>query len=389
MRRMGEMVQKIRMRLPALLLLVATLVFWGFYDRYEPVDPALVDAPSLADATSVRGDCVETNGLFTLKVVPGGPIASIHFRLPSAIRYSMLRVKGRIRTEGVVVGSTDWRCARLLLTQYDKNGTWIPGHHGIVSQNGTLGWKRHEDVFEIDATAAHADLVIEQTGTEGLAEFDGLLVEPIRVRPSFVWWRSAFGLSWLGMAVLFFKRCRLDRRRLRVLILLNALVIVCGTLMPETWIEVTTDHVKATVVKVLSAKEHPSSIPASPAAGPNVTAQSKPPAPVIDRERELMDEFNATLGNLHGVGHYLLFASLCFLVYCSAALERQRRVYYAKVALDVLLFAAVTESLQHLTNDRRPGVSDWMIDVYGMVTALLAFLAVRLVARIASLRRRA
>ena len=78
----------------------------------------------------------------------------------------------------------------------------------------------------------------------------------------------------------------------------------------------------------------------------------------------------------HQVGHFALFASLCFLVYLSAALERQHVGYFAKVGFDILVFAAITESLQFLTLDRNAGVSDLLIDIYGMATAFVLFLAV-------------
>ena len=77
------------------------------------------------------------------------------------------------------------------------------------------------------------------------------------------------------------------------------------------------------------------------------------------------------------MGHFVLFASLCFLVYLSAALERQHPAYFIKVGLDILLFAAITEALQFLTLDRSAGLADLRIDLYGMAGALLLFLAVR------------
>ena len=82
--------------------------------------------------------------------------------------------------------------------------------------------------------------------------------------------------------------------------------------------------------------------------------------------------------------HFL--ATLCFLVYLSAALERQHPAYYIKVGLDVLLFAAITEALQYLTRDRTAGVADLRIDLYGMAFALLLFCLVRPLVRYLSSR---
>ncbi len=371
---MKDWKEKLRMRLPALVLLASTLLFWEFYERYELSGPVLLSSPSFADATRLRGDCHETDGRLILSVPAGGKPARVNFRLPNGTEYDQIRVRGRIKVDGVVVGRNPWRCARLLLVQYDADNKWISGHHGVVATDGTHDWEAYEDVFEIDQKAAFVDLVIQQIGLEGTAEFDGLLAEPIRVRASYGWWRALFAAMWMGMGVIYFRRCRLDGRRLRILILLNAIAIIAGTLMPGRWIEDTTDYAKEEAVKILET---------APPRSPKHAESQKPP-PQREVTLEKMDRFGGMVGGVHGVGHFGLFASLCFLVYLSAALERQHRSYYYRVAFDILLFSAVTESLQYLTIDRTPDIRDWLIDLGGMVAAFLVFQLVRAIMRFRS-----
>ncbi len=357
---MNEWIYKLRMRLPALILLVVTLIFWGLYDRYEAAGDALLQAPSLADATRVRGACTETNGHFVLTVPLDGKTASINFRMPRATHYNLIRVRARIKVDGVTVGKYPWSCARLLLTQYDKNDKWMPGEHGVVAEQGTRDWKTHEDVFEIETDAFHADVVIQQIGRSGVAAYDQLLAEPVRLRRSFFFWQIVFCGLWVAMAVLYFKRCRLDRRKLRILILLNVLAILAGTMMPGDWISDTSEKLKKTVARKVEARQ----------------------APMLEQELNRIDHFNEVVGGAHVAGHFVLFASLCFLVYWSAALERQHMSYYFKVAFDILIFAAITESLQYLTIDRTAGVLDWQMDIYGLLTGFGLFVATRLIAGI-------
>ena len=343
--------QKLKLRLPAMLLLTATLLFLAVYERYEPAGPILLDSPSMADASRVRGDCTESNGHFTLTVSPGGKTAGINFRLPEASRYGRIRVHGRMKVDGVIEGKNPWRCARLLLVQYDARDKWIPGHHGVVAEKGTRDWEMYSDVFDLDPQAVHVDLVIHQSGSEGSAEFDLLVAEPVQLRPSFRWWRMLFAAAWISMAVLFFRRCRLHRRKLRVLILLNAIIIIIGTMMPERWIEDSVQHAQKELAKTIEKPSEP-----------------KEPAPAVQpalgsHTVEIIDQFSEKVGGLHVIGHFALFASLCFLIYLSAALEHQPRTYFFKVAFDVLLFAGITESLQYLTLDRTPDVNDMFIDV--------------------------
>lgn len=358
------------LRLPAILLLAATVLFWSLYDRYEPIGQPMLPSPSLASASAVRGDVSETGGRFVLDVPMGGKTADVRFALPTAMDYSTLRVRARLKVDGVVAGKHAWNCARMLVVQYDAKGKWISGHHGLAAEKGSKDWKWTEDVFEIFPNAARADVVLQQGGKAGRAEFAGLEVWPVRIRPSFVWWRIAFAVLWLGAAILYFPRCRLHTRRLKVLISINAVAILVGTLMPSDWVDDAAVQMKATAARIT----------ASAPAAPSVQTSPVPQKPV-ERESAQMDRFNAVVGNAHLAGHFVLFASLCFLVYLSAALERQHPVYFFKVGLDILLFAAITESLQLLTLDRTAGIGDMRIDVYGMALALLVFLAVLPVVR--------
>jgi VanZ family protein len=370
---MEDFIKKLKLRLPAIGLLVITLVFWGVYDRYEAAGPVLLQSPALDDAVRIHGDCKGQDGRYILRVAPGGPRVTANFRIPGGTGYDRIRVRGRIKTDGVVAGRYRWRCARIVMAQYDENNKWIPGHHGLIAQDGTTDWTECEDVFEIDGQAAQADLAIQQLGREGVAEFDRLSVQPVQLRASFTWWRLAFAGSWLGVGVLFYRRCRLESRRLRRLILINAVIIMIGTLMPGQLIEDSAEYARAEAVKMLQSVR--------PEA-PSGTDMQQPPAAGKDAQ-ERVDRFSGFIGGLHGIGHFVLFASLCFLVYLSAAFEGQHRSYFLKVVFDILLFAGVTESLQYLTLDRIPGITDWLIDVAGLLAAFLLFLAVMLIRSIA------
>ncbi len=371
---MSHVLEKLRLRLPAIILLAATLSFWGLYDRHEPVAPPLLQMPGMADATRGRGDCTETNGVFTLAVPVGGVPASLNFRMPGANRFPLIRVRARIRTDRVEQGRYEWSCARILLLQYDAGDKWIPGIHGVVAKKGTAGWKTCEDVFTIAPGTVHVDCSLQQGGSSGTAWFDSIQVEPVRLRPSFAWWRGLFALLWIGTGFLFFRRCRLHRRRLRLLILLNALAILAGTLMPGKWIQEASEGIKAEAARQVAEQARRRAPPPSAS-----TAPPGPAKPVLtDADTARIDQFNHAVGSAHEAGHFVLFATLCFLVYCSAALERQHPSYFAKVAFDLLLFAAITESLQLLTLDRTAGVRDWLTDLHGMLLAFGAFIALLL-----------
>lgn len=370
---MGRWKDKLKLRVPAVLLLVVTLLFWGFYDRYEAVGPPLLESPALSDASRVRGDVSLTNGIFTLQVPAGGKTADLRFGLAGATDFSCIRVSGSIRTENVVQGRYTWNSARLLLIQRDAKGKWIPGTHGLLAEQGSVPWTSQVQEFEVDLGAASVAVVLQMTGKSGTAQFKGITAVPVQTKASFPVFRILFCALWVGMALLYFRRCRLDCRKLRVLIVLNVIVILYGTLMPGEWIQDASEQLKE---KVSESIRKPAA-PETEKKGPTVVPKKTPDLSAAESRR--IDQFNAVVGGAHRAGHFVLFASLCFLVYCSAWLEKQHPMYYLKVGLDILLFAAVSESLQFLTLDRTPGFSDWLIDIYGMLLALLLFLILRVI----------
>ncbi len=351
------------MRLPALSLLVVTVLFWSFYDHYEAVGPLLLESPLLADATRCSGDASGADGHFVLRVPKGGKKARIDFTLSGGTDYEFIRAHARIKVDGVVVGKHSWNRARVLLAQYDADNKWISCPHGLMGESGSKDWEGFQNEFEVQPNADRLVMILLHSGIEGSAEFDQIKAWPVRIRTSFVWWRIGFAASWLLLAIFYFPRCRLDRRKLKVLILLNTLAILAGSLMPGDWIAEGSEWVEKTWAE--RAKPVPEKIDFQPLEKPAVKKE---------QDTRQMDRFNELVGGAHGGGHFALFASLCFLVYLSAALERQHPSYFFKVGFDVLLFAAVSESLQFLTIDRKAGVSDLLIDVYGMAAAFLLFL---------------
>ncbi|RKX42686.1 MAG: hypothetical protein DRP64_09425 [Verrucomicrobia bacterium] len=362
---MNDWKEKLKLRLPALALLVLTVLFWSLYDRYETDGPVLLESPVLSDGTNIRGDVSESNGRFLLAVPVPGKQARIDFPLPTAMEYESIRVRARIKVDGVVAGKYSWRCARLLLAQYEANKKWIPGHHGLVSEKGSKAWEMYEDVFEIFPAAARVVVVFQQSGVEGSAGFEQIEAQPVRIRVSFVWWRILFAVLWLLMAFLYFPRCRLNTRKLKILIVLNVIAILFGTLLPGEWISDASEKVKGKIEEFRrkAAEEKP----VAPAE--HLAVKAKP-------KIEQLEPFEHLIVESHKVAHFVLFASLCFLVYLSAALEGQHPAYFFKVAFDILLFAGVTEALQFLTLDRTAGAGDLRVDLYGMAAALLLFLMI-------------
>ena len=365
---------KLKLRLPAILLLAATLIFWGLYDPYGSVGPALLRTPVLADAFHMRGDTSESNGVYTLRVPNNGKSAVIRFKVDGATAFSVIRLSGSIRTDHVVEGKYFWKSARLLLIQRDDKGKMISRKHDVLTKHGSVLWTDQTEEFDIDPIAFSVEVVIQQTGKSGIAQFKGVVAQPVKIKTSFTWFRILFAIAWVFMALLYFHRCRLNHRKLNMLILLNTIAILFGTLMPGDWLGSISEQLKE---KVSESIHQPAASKVESEVKPAVSKKS----PDILAETRLMRQFNSVVASPQKLGHFVLFASLCFLVYCSAWLEKQHPIYYLKVGMDILLFAGVAESLQHLTMDRTPNVSDWVIDIFGLLAAFVFFLIMRFIAQ--------
>lgn len=367
---------KLKLRVPAILLLVATLLFWGLYDPYGTVGPALIKTPILADAYQIRGDISEADGVLTLRVPNTGKRADLRFKLAHATEFSIIRVSGAIRTENVIEGKHTWRSARILLTQRDDKGKWISVKHSLPPKQGTAPWTKQTQEFKIHPLTFSAELVIQQTGKSGTAEFKDIIAQPVEVKASYTWLRNLFIITWVFMALVYYRRCRLNRRKLRILILLNTIAILFGTLMPADWLEGISQQLKQ---KASISLLQPATSNVKSKATPTISIKS---SGIVAAKSSWVEQFNPVFASPQKLGHFALFASLCFLVYCSAWIEKQHPVYYFKVGLDILLFAGVTESLQYLTTDRTPSVTDWIIDIFGMLTAFALFQTIKLTAQL-------
>ncbi|VGO21149.1 hypothetical protein SCARR_03220 [Pontiella sulfatireligans] len=358
---MNDWMQKLKMRLPVMVLLAATFLFWGSYDPCKPDGPVLLDSPALADAAVAEGDCSEVNSVFTLRRPASGIKPVVRFVLSGIAGCETIRLSGRIRAENVVRGRYHSSCARLVLVQRDIEGKWVAGTESRMYGAGSFGWTEFLNDYLILPSTVSAEVVLLQSGESGTAQFDSIAAYPVKARAAGPW-KMAFAAAWGIMGVVYFRRCRLHTRRLGHLILLNALVILVGVLMPNTWLQQAPGRIHSIMDQFSCA--HGSEAP-----------ELQKHLVTAGLDIDLVDHVVGTVNR--SVGHFLLFGSLSFLVLLSVALERLHPFHYLAVAFDMLLFGGVTEALQYLTPDRTVDVVDLLCNAYGMLAAMVLFSVVR------------
>lgn len=349
---------KLKLRLPAIVLLAATFLFWSNYDPCRPYAPVLLESATLADALYVDGQCSESGSVFTLTRPLGGAIPAVGFKLPEVSNHRMLRLRGRMRAESVVPGKYNFNCARLTLIQRDAAGRVVSQYDADAHGSGTFGWTKCLTDYYLHRGVDQVEVLLTQQGESGTAQFDSIKVSPVRFKGRTHWIKYAFAGAWLLMGLFYFRRCRLHTRRLRHLILLNVILILVGVMLPMRVVQYGIHDLKM-LISHLQVGNPTGSEPLI-AAGLGI---------------DLPGHFEDVIGQ--AFGHFFLFGSLCFLVLLSGALEGQPRRYYFKVAFDLLLFGGVTEALQYLTPDRTVDLNDMLHNAYGMLSAMALFIIVR------------
>jgi VanZ family protein len=355
---MKEMLNKLKLRLPAIVLLAVTLLFWGNYDPCRTYGPVLLETAKLTDAAYVEGDCSEADSVFRLTRPKGGTMPAVGFTLPDVSDYPMLRLRGRMAAEAVVPGEYEFDGARVTLVQRDKAGHIIGNFDGEAGGSGTFGWTKFLNDYYVYRGIEQVELRMTQQGQSGTALFDSVEVRPVRFKGRTHWIKFVFAVAWLILGIYYFPRCRLHTRKLHHLILLNVILILVGILLPTRVIQRGIHEMKQ-LISYVQMNDSP------------VNEQLVTAGPGFD----LPAHFEHIIGR--SLGHFILFGSLCFLVLLSGALEGQPRSYYFKVVFDVLLFGAITESLQYLTPDRTVDMADMLCNAYGILSAMVLFVFVK------------
>jgi VanZ family protein len=398
----SQALRQVRIGLMVASIFLACMAgFFVLHDGYRDIGPEIAgrgdferaqltgEVPGSGGRWERRGESVrwEANGGFDSSggVRLGtreGRGSSLVFTLDDPLRFQFLRLSGRLRTEGVVVGEAPWDTARLMLLftdKYDIRHTEYEPEVCVLV--GAQEWQLCEKVFAVPDYAVKAEMVVENEAATGTLWVDDVRLTPAAEKPSTFYWKALFAALWCGVLVYCVWLAQLPRRVLGVAAIGVALAIIVGVAVPESTVERTLNrgaYVASVVVNAPFASVLNPTAAQSPA-----SAESRYPAPsAFKRPPPLRSDAVYTLKKL---GHFLLFGVLACVTFYCAARPRPGAPAAAKqgadlptLALALLVFAAGTEVLQFLTLTRGPSLVDWSIDAGGiLVGAWIALLARR------------
>ncbi|QBG47927.1 VanZ family protein [Verrucomicrobia bacterium S94] len=366
---MDEGMNQLKKRLPALIMLAATLFIWPAVDPCRPSAEPLLDYPSLAEADFVHGDCSASDGVIQINQHAAGDHPEVIFDLGNVSRYEIIRLSGYLQAAPVPdihAGHT----VALRLDQKLADERILRGSWHRMSAVGTLKRSFFIQDYILESDAVSAQVVLSRHGSVGTASFDSIRAVPVQWSGFYPFIRWGFILTWCLLGMLYYRICRLHERPLRHLLLLNALVIIIGVMLPTRWFQYGPGFLRWFSLLEMQA------VPAVSPAYELVSA---------GLGGGLLDHFKYIIGR--SAGHFLFFGSLSFLTFLSGALERREYRFYPRAGLDILLFGAVTESLQYFAVERTVDIQDMLCNAYGMLAAMLLFMGVKKVWNLAECRQ--
>ena len=336
------------------LLALITLLYSFLFDPYRPMGPELLDNGDFSQGLAQwqTFEASRTVALLegaTVRLHSENPEGTVSLRqkIFDPVRFGRLRLSGEIRTRGVQGGKRDWQQARLVLAGYDGADKWLPARHHVALLQGTNGWQRYSQDFAVPAGARSLQVLVQLPRATGTMWARDLSLREVvgkkgtgAVSGTLLCLWGAF-LVWL-LGPIF--------RKVRPVVvqLLAAAVILAifaGSLAPgekkRQWQE---DAVQA-VQQIIEQS------PASAVADAAPEHRWKPAV--------------KTMLELSKVGHFTLFVLLAMVLGTAFAGSPLGGHFQ-----DLALFAGATEFLQIFIRGRTPQVTDWLIDISGVLIGL-------------------
>ena len=244
-------------------------------------------------------------------------------------RFSFLKFRGKMRTENIIEGKESWHTASFIVFFRDGEGRSLwECPHLAGSLSGSSAWREFSQVFPVPNSAVSAHVMIQNNAISGTMWCDDFFLGPVCLNPQYGHYRNLL-LVLGGVLALVYAIALKIWRGSGWLALVIVVLIVLGVLCPKNYVEVVGNYLQV-----------------------NVTTIQK-------------------------IGHLLIFVMLGII--SSIFLNRRVNILsngrisikHALLFFVVLSwFAAMTEFIQLLTIDRRPAVSDWLIDSVGILLGI-------------------
>lgn len=340
-------------RIVILVLILTTVILFNLVPRYDVNPINLLDN---SDFSKGSKSWIESSGcgmqikksseaLLENRDAPCTVFLRQHLPVPQ--RPTQFVLAAEVNTRNILQGILPWQLARLYFVGIDKNGNKMWQHpHLIKLPLNSKGWQRVSQVFTMPPNAVELAVgleIMETTGTLSVKKLNLSIVSenswfPFAVNSLLILWGIV--LLWLGLKLRQFFSSKLFLGSFSIV----SITIVVGCLLPNKILLLILDQGEETLktLKLILVNSFT----------------------LLHLPHEL--DFDFFSFSLQESGHFALFAILAFLLRIGRYQDR-----LVSQCLNLMLFAASTEVLQFFVAERQPGITDWLIDVGGLLLGLL------------------
>lgn len=133
--------------------------------------------------TLTAGELVDSKGRFGTREWTFGPGKGENASIVLPANAGVIRVKTRMRTDGLVGGKEDWMNGRLAMSFHDAAGKQVGGWPNVFGFSGDTPWTDCERDYVVPAGAVKLNISERHFGTAGKVTFAPVSVTLVRNRP--------------------------------------------------------------------------------------------------------------------------------------------------------------------------------------------------------------
>lgn len=258
-------------------------------------------------------------------------IVSIKQTLENIPKGQFVRLSGVMKVKNVGRGGEIWQAARIIFVAVDAEGRSMYNvPHVLVMLNGTADWEFYSKVFVAVSHAVRYYVEVQLVNVTGVMWVKDLSLLPVKETLSFRLFQSASVLLWLVVTIWILAPYR------REIFTSKGNVLILLMLIAALFASLASTDLKHGFIELL-----------------------KPFLPWVEDEAMIFR-----------VGHFLAYSLISVAVFWAVKAKRSSRAVIICFCL-LVIFSMLTEVLQYLVDGRTPRISDFFVDVFGVISGFI------------------
>lgn len=318
-----------------LILFVLTILMHNVISQYEVSEEELLtnsDFNDKLDSWQKAGDVSivlsDSQTVVRLKSNNNQKIVAIKQTLENIKKGQFVRLSGAMKIKNVSKGDKVWKAARIIFVAVDSQGRSMYNvPHVLVMHNGTTDWKTYSKIFVAVSHAARYYVEMQLVNVKGVSWVKDLSLRPVKESLSYRAFQSVVAILWL--VVTFW----ILAPYWRVIFSSKKNILIFLMLIAALFASLASTDLKHGFIESLKLF-----------------------LPWVEDEERFFR-----------LGHYLAYTTISVAIFWKVKSSRAIIMFFSLL----IIFSMATEILQYLVDGRTPRISDFLVDVSGVVSGFL------------------